>query len=77
MTAHHFTPAVLHNTIGSHSPALTIASGDTVTAATADAHGFDHRGIKIGERPNPMTGPSSSRVRSRGMRCWLRSATSA
>ena len=57
MTAHHFTPAVLHNTIGSHSPALTIASGDTVTAATADAHGFDHRGIKVGERPNPMTGP--------------------
>ena len=57
MTTHHFTPTALHNTIGSHSPALTIASGDTVTAATADAHGFDFRGEKIGERPNPMTGP--------------------
>jgi acetamidase/formamidase len=57
MTTHHFTPTALHNTIGSHSPALTIASGDTVTAATADAHGFDFRGEKIGDRPNPMTGP--------------------
>ena len=57
MTAHRFTPSVLHNTIGSHAPALRIASGDTVTAETADAHGHDHRGIRIGERPNPMTGP--------------------
>jgi amidase len=57
MAAHRFTPTVLHNTIGSHPPALRIASGDTVTAETADAHGFDHRGIRIGDRPNPMTGP--------------------
>jgi acetamidase/formamidase len=57
MTTHHFTPSQLFNTIGSHPPVLTIASGDTVTAATADAHGFDHRGEKIGDRPNPMTGP--------------------
>lgn len=57
MTTHRYTPAVLHNTIGNHLPALTIASGDTVIAATADAHGFDWRGEKIGDRPNPMTGP--------------------
>jgi amidase len=57
MGAHRFTPSILHNTIGSHAPALSIASGDTVTAETADAHGFDHRGIMIGDRPNPMTGP--------------------
>jgi amidase len=57
MAAHRFTPSLLHNTIGSHAPALTIASGDTVTAETADAHGFDHRGIQIADRPNPMTGP--------------------
>ena len=57
MTTHRFTPTILHNTIGSHLPALTIASGDTVIAATADAHGFDWRGEKIGDRPNPMTGP--------------------
>ena len=57
MTHHRFTPTTLYNTIGSHALALTIASGDTVTAATADAHGFDHRGEKIADRPNPMTGP--------------------
>jgi acetamidase/formamidase len=57
MPAHRFTPSVLYNSIGSHPPALTITSGDTVTAATADAHGFDHRGQQIGQRPNPMTGP--------------------
>lgn len=57
MAVHRFTPAILHNSIGSHAPALTIASGDTVMAGTADAHGFDHRGIRIGDRPNPMTGP--------------------
>ena len=57
MTTHNFTPKALYNTIGIHAPALVIASGDTVTAATADAHGFDWRGEKIAERPNPMTGP--------------------
>ncbi len=57
MTTHRFTPATLHNTMGSHAPALTIASGDTVIAGTADAHGVDWRGEKIGDRPNPMTGP--------------------
>jgi len=57
MTHHHFTPTTLHNTLGSHAPALVIASGDTVTAGTADAHGFDFRGAKIADRPNPMTGP--------------------
>ncbi len=57
MTHHHFTPSTLHNTLGSHAPTLVIASGDTVTAGTADAHGFDARGAKIADRPNPMTGP--------------------
>ncbi|MFO1132059.1 MAG: acetamidase/formamidase family protein [Hyphomicrobiales bacterium] len=57
MTHHSFTPQTLHNSIGSHAPALVIASGDTVTAATADAHGFDWRGVEIACRPNPMTGP--------------------
>jgi acetamidase/formamidase len=57
MASHRFTPSRLYNTIGSHAPALTVASGDTVTAETADAHGFDHRGEKVGDRPNPMTGP--------------------
>ena len=59
MTTHRLIPSTLHNTIGNHLPALTIASGDTVTAETADAHGFDRYGNKTGERPNPMTGPFS------------------
>ncbi|MCA3560174.1 MAG: acetamidase/formamidase family protein [Aestuariivirga sp.] len=57
MTTRRFTPTALHNTLGSHPPALAIASGDTVIAATADAHGFDRHGGKIAEKPNPMTGP--------------------
>ena len=57
MTTHNFVPVRLFNTIGNHPPALRLASGDMVVAATADAHGFDHRGEKIGDRPNPMTGP--------------------
>lgn len=57
MTHHRFAPQYLFNTIGTHAPVLSIASGDTVTAATADAHGFDHRGENTGDRPNPMTGP--------------------
>lgn len=57
MTTHRFTPATLHNTIGPHVPALTIASGDTVVAETTDAHGFDRHGRKIADKPNPMTGP--------------------
>lgn len=54
---HRFSPSILHNTIGSHAPVLTVASGDTIVAATADAHGFDHLGKPIASRPNPMTGP--------------------
>ena len=57
MTSHHFVPAELHNSIGKHTPVLEIESGDEVTAGTVDAHGFDHRGEKIAEKPNPMTGP--------------------
>ncbi len=52
-----FTPTLLHNTIGGHAPVMTVASGDTIVAATADAHGFDHLGQQIATRPNPMTGP--------------------
>lgn len=57
MSIRHITPQILHNTLGPHAPILTIASGETVTAETVDAHGFDHRGERIGDRPNPMTGP--------------------
>jgi amidase len=57
MTIHHFTPETLWNSLGSHPPALTIASGDMVVAETTDAHGFDAAGRQRGSRPNPMSGP--------------------
>lgn len=57
MTTHHFTPTIFHNTLGSHAPALNIRDGDTVVAATLDAHGFDASGRQPGNRPNPMSGP--------------------
>lgn len=57
MTHHSFSPTSFHNTFGAHAPVLTIADGDTVTAQTVDAHGFDHSDNKPGNRPNPMTGP--------------------
>jgi amidase len=57
MTTHRFSPNLFYNTIGSHGPALSIADGDTVITETLDAHGFDTRGVKRADRPNPMTGP--------------------
>jgi acetamidase/formamidase len=57
MTAHNFTPTRFYNSIGSHEPALIIGDGDTVVTETLDAHGFDRRGEKRADGPNPMTGP--------------------
>jgi len=57
MTTHHFAPARFFNTIGAHPPALTVADGDTVIAATLDAHGFDAKGEQPARPPNPMSGP--------------------
>jgi acetamidase/formamidase len=54
---HHFTPDHYHNTLGSHAPVLTIASGDTVTTTCVDARGQDARGRRVTHGPNPMTGP--------------------
>ena len=57
MTTHHFTPSHYHNTFGSHSPVLTLASGDSVITTTVDAAGFDAFGQKVADGPNPQTGP--------------------
>ena len=57
MTTHRFTPSTSYNTIGTHPAALSIRDGDSVVAATLDAHGFDAQGKQPGNRPNPMTGP--------------------
>ena len=61
MTTHRFSPSRFYNTIGSHGQALAIADGDTVITETLDAHGFDSRGVKRADRPNPMTGPVAVR----------------
>ncbi|MEO8882268.1 MAG: acetamidase/formamidase family protein [Devosia sp.] len=57
MTTHRFVPTTWYNTIGSHPPALTVASGDTVITETIDAGGFDKDGKSRTHGPNPMNGP--------------------
>ena len=57
MASHRFSPARFYNAIGTHPPELEVADGDTVIAATLDAHGFDGAGVQRAERPNPMSGP--------------------
>jgi amidase len=57
MARHRFEPTRFTNAIGAGEPAPTIANGDTVVAATVDAHGFDRQGRQVAQPPNPMTGP--------------------
>ncbi|MGV8987257.1 MAG: acetamidase/formamidase family protein [Cypionkella sp.] len=57
MTVHRFSPQRYFNTIGPHAPELRIADGDSVVAATIDAHGYDADEARVGHDPNPMTGP--------------------
>ncbi len=57
MATHRFTPRTYHTTIGSHEPALTVASGDSVITTTVDARGFDAAGTQAAPRGNPQTGP--------------------
>jgi len=57
MATHHLTPTIWYNTIGSHPPALTVASGDTVITETLDAGGVDKDGVSRTHGPNPMNGP--------------------
>jgi acetamidase/formamidase len=57
MTRHHFTPTQYWNVIGTATPVLEIASGDSVVTTTLDAAGFDGEGVQRAPRGNPMTGP--------------------
>jgi acetamidase/formamidase len=57
MTSHRFIPAQFYNTIGSHPPALSVASGDTIVTETLDAGGADKDGNRRTTGPNPMNGP--------------------
>ena len=54
---HSFEPDKYYLSIGSHSPALKIDSGDTVNTNTVDAGGFDKNGVSVAGRGNPQTGP--------------------
>jgi amidase len=55
---HRITPTRFHNTFSfAHEPILRIKPGDRVVTQTIDARGFDFRNSKLGERPNPQTGP--------------------
>ena len=47
---HILEPRVYQYTYGPNQPVLRVGSGDSVTASTIDAHGFDHCG-------NPLTIP--------------------
>ena len=57
MAQHRFVPSVYYTAIGSHTPALRVKPGDTVTTDTVDARGGDASGKQITERGNPMSGP--------------------
>lgn len=55
---HRFEPTVFHNTFSfAHPPVLHIKPGDKVITKTIDARGMDANNNKVGERPNPQTGP--------------------
>jgi acetamidase/formamidase len=55
---HRFEPTAYHNTFSfAHPPVLHIKPGDKVITKTIDARGFDAQNNKVGERPNPQTGP--------------------
>lgn len=57
MPTHRFVPTTYHNVIGSLSPALRIADGDTVITETIDAAGYDKDEVRQAPGPNPMNGP--------------------
>src|SRR5439155_6072999 len=54
---HEFEPTVFHVSLGSHEPALRVASGDTVRTWCVDSSGYDRNGDDITEGGNPQTGP--------------------
>ena len=63
---HRFIPTRYYNTIGSHEPAFSIDSGDTVVISTLDAWGQDEEVRHAASEPNPMSGPIYVRGAERG-----------
>ena len=55
---HRFKPVRYYNTFSfAHEPVLRIKPGDRVITRTIDARGHDAQDNKVGEPPNPQTGP--------------------
>jgi len=55
---HRFSPTEYHNTFSAeHWPVLTLKPGDRLITKTIDASGMDSQCQKVGQRPNPQTGP--------------------
>ena len=54
---HDFEPTTFHLSLGSHEPALRVASGDTIRTWCVDSGGFGPDGEDITDGGNPMTGP--------------------
>jgi acetamidase/formamidase len=57
MATHRFEPTRFPTTFGPHEPVLTLRSGDSLVTRTVDAAGYDARGERVAEPPNPLTGP--------------------
>ena len=54
---HEFEPTTFHLSIGSHEPALRVASGDTIRTWCVDSSGYGRDQEDITDGGNPMTGP--------------------
>lgn len=55
---HRFKPTHYHNTFSfAHEPVLIIRPGDRLITETIDARGVNADDHKVGEYPNPQTGP--------------------
>lgn len=57
MALHRFEPTRFYTTLGSHEPALRVASGDTIETWTLDCRGIDSQMRELSTGPNPQTGP--------------------
>ncbi|HLJ54729.1 MAG TPA: acetamidase/formamidase family protein [Chthonomonadaceae bacterium] len=57
MAIHEFRPERYYHAIGTFSPVLRVADGDTIATTTIDAGGFDKSDVAVTGGGNPMTGP--------------------
>jgi len=57
LAIHEFRPERYYHAIGTFSPVLRVADGDTIATTTIDAGGFDKSDVAVTGGGNPMTGP--------------------